>query len=251
VVFHRKVERDARDGLRLDKDQDSREIKASQANQINGVWVGVGGGGVSDVVAVPMLKGEFSDGEGCNGLMLEQEAIVSLIMTLKVDRDLSSQVGAIVDSIFSMIGGGEDSHPSAFGGREQGNALRPTPQIGSLQDDLIGVGLRSVDEGEGQVVIVSKVDVRHVHINIVRPHRLLQVFSIKSGKLRIWGWGPSIGSAISNRQRQAGIRQITIVRGAVIEDKLLWVLLFLSIDLSVRNRTSLDGNRNDKAADRA
>jgi hypothetical protein len=57
--------------------------------------------------------------------MLEQEAVVCLIMALKVDRDFPSKIGSIVDSILPVVGGSENSHTSSTGGGEQGDTVRP------------------------------------------------------------------------------------------------------------------------------
>jgi hypothetical protein len=131
-----------------------------------------------------------------------------------------------------------------------------------LEDELVRAWLRRVNEGEGEVVEVAKVDVWHVNIHIVWTHWLLKVLGIEGSKLGIRKLVASNSIGLSGRRQKAGGRQSIFLRGAIIEDQLLWVFLLIILrvavrhhngilSISVRRHNSIESRRHHEAADRA
>ena len=54
---------------------------------------------MSDVLPLPVLKRKAGNGESSHGLMLKEEAFVSFVMALEVNRNLSVEVWSVVDGI--------------------------------------------------------------------------------------------------------------------------------------------------------
>jgi hypothetical protein len=190
--------------------------------------------------------------------MLEKETIVRFIVSLKENRDISAQIRPIVHSILPMKGSRENRHPSTSGGRVKGNTIRTAAKIGRLKDELIRVGHWRLDKSIGEVVEVAKIDKGHEDINIVRPHGLLQVFSVERVEVRVW----SMQEGLIHWQQKGTVQwnevipgrrstQTALTAGVLLEDKLLRIIFFLRISdgrSSVRHRNS---SRQDQTADRA
>jgi hypothetical protein len=174
--------------------------------------------------------------------MFKEEPIVRFFMAFEVNRELTTQEGAIGDRLLPKIRSSKDSDASAARRREQRHTFRPTSKFSSLEDESIGIMLlRRVNEGKGKGVKVTEVYIRHVDVDVVRPLGLGQVFFIQRLKLRVVSWKENV---VAHLHRQGNL----IVRGAVMEDKLLWVFLLVVLQgaihepgawLSHRPRTRL------------
>jgi hypothetical protein len=131
-----------------------------------------------------MFQGKITDGKSGHCFMLREEPVVRFVMSLEEDRDVTSQERAVVDGVLPVDGRREDGNPSATGGWVQGDTIRATTQICCLKDEAVGLLLRRVDEGVGEVVEMSQVDVGHEDVNVVRANRLLEVLRVQGLQLR-------------------------------------------------------------------
>jgi hypothetical protein len=182
--------------------------------------------------------------------MLEEEFVISFFMALKIDRDITSQIWAICDCIFLIIGRGEHRHASTVRGWVQVNTVWAATQVGGLKDESLWLLLRRVDEGEGEVVKVAQVDVGHVDIDVVGAHRLFKVFSVQRLELRVWSQG--VVSLIVDGEGVCRCKRDKIASHSIVlifKHELLWVLFLLRVEVHasvlVADRHS---SRDNKAA---
>jgi hypothetical protein len=182
MVFEGKVERYIRDSLGLDSNKHRLKVDAREADRVNGVRVGVRPGRMSDVVALPVLERVAADGESRHRLVLKDEPLPGLVVSLEEHRGFTTNERAIVDGILPVSRGGENRDPSTQAGGEQRDTIRATAQVSRLVDEGILIGLVEVgvgvEEGIGDSVKMPKVDEGHIDIDMIGPNRLLQVLSI-------------------------------------------------------------------------
>jgi hypothetical protein len=251
MVLDSEVQGDIGNGFSLDSDQNSREIQPGEANRINSVGVGEGSRRVGNEVAMPVFQWEVSDGESSEAFMVEEKAIIGLIMALKMNGNIPAQERSIVDRIFPVDGGREHSDAGATRGWEEGDTIWAATQVSSLEKKLIRVQVRRVDEGIGEVVEVPEIDKRHIDVDVVWPHRILQVLGIKGFELRVMG-RQNVLNVTSGRDHVA--RRITqgdeiiarrqnLITAVFFKDKLFRVLL-LHIIIH-----ELNGRQDNQAAD--
>jgi hypothetical protein len=185
--------------------------------------------------------------------VLKEKTVVGFIVAFKKDRDLPTKVWPIVHSILSVLGSGEHRKTSATRGREKINSIRATPQVSSLQDEIVRLWGGRVDESIGEIIKVSKINERHENINVIRPFRLFKVFSIRDKLLLGRSWQESI--AIRNGNEPIiPIRlsfTITATANSVhLENQFLRVIFFLRVRAGSADSHS-DSSRNDEPADGA
>jgi hypothetical protein len=255
MILDCEVQGNVGDRLSFDSDKNSREVGAREANGVNGVGVGKRSRGVNDMSTLPMFEREIRDGEGSHGFMLKEESVVGLVMALKEHRNLSAKEWPIVDGTVAVRNRGENSYPGSPGGGEKGHPVRSTAQVGSFQDESVGLLVGGDDEGEGQIIEMPKVDEGHVNIDIIWPDRLFQVLSIKGLKLRV-GDGqerisitrelsvPRHHSSIQRDEISTGRWSIVFVRRPIPKNELLRVILFLRAGVPV----GAHGDRHHKPA---
>jgi hypothetical protein len=94
---------------------------------------------VGNEVAMPVFQREVSDGESSEAFMVEEKAIIGLIMALKMNGNIPAQERSIVDRIFPVDGGREHSDAGATGGWEEGDTIWAATQVSSLEKKLIRV----------------------------------------------------------------------------------------------------------------
>jgi hypothetical protein len=134
------------------------------------------------MLALPMLKREAGDGQGCHGFVLKDEAVISFIKPPEEDRGFATNKGAIGDGTLAVIVGGKDSNTSIVGRGKKGDAIRPAGKIRGLEDEGIGLWDGGVDKSEGNVIEVPEVNEGHKDIHRVRSDRSFQVFRVKEGQ---------------------------------------------------------------------
>jgi hypothetical protein len=80
--------------------------------------------------------------------MSKEEAIVRLVVATEKDRGLPTKEGPIVDGIFTVRGGGENSKAGAMGGRKKGDTVRAAAEVGGLHDEGVWFWKVRVEKGE-------------------------------------------------------------------------------------------------------
>jgi hypothetical protein len=187
VVLDGERQRNVGDGLRFDSDENCLIVNSDKTYRVNGMWVGIWARGVRDMVALPVFHGITSNGEGCHGLVFEEEPVVRLIMAEEKDRGFNAEERAAGDRCLPVCRGGEDSQACPLRGGEQRDTVRAASQVSSLQDETLRVLDGGLEQSEGEVVEVAEIGERHVDIHAVRPLRVQEIFVIQATRVGAGG----------------------------------------------------------------
>jgi hypothetical protein len=137
--------------------------------------------------------------------------------------------------------------------KEKINSIRATPQVSSLQDEIVRLWGGRVDKSIGEIIKVLKINKRHENINVIRPFGLFKVFSIRDNLLIGRSWQESIAIRNGNEPITTISMSITI---AVTANRILLKHQFLRVILFLRVRADsaashFDSSQNDEPTDGA